>query len=215
MTNHSNSDDDIHLFRSLMTGVKPLKKGLKPLHFKTQNPRITTQPKSSIPLQPHNIQDNLDKVPHSLEKKLKKQKSFQPGVTLNISLDYDEQITSTSILKHGLESLSQQHRDRLIKGQLPIDARIDLHGLERFEAQDRLQRFLHHARGHANRTLLIIHGKGSKHGETPILKQHIFLWLRQYHHILAIHSAHPKHGGTGALYAILKKTDSKKICDAS
>lgn len=215
MANHSNTDDDIHLFRSHMRDVKPLKKGLKSLQFKENPPAVKVQAKPLISQQELNTQNNLDKIPHSLEKKLKKNKSFQAGVTLNISLDHAEPITSSSILSYGTEALSQQHRDRLIKGLLPIDARIDLHGLERFEAQERLQRFLHHARGHANRTLLIIHGKGSKHGETPILKQHIFLWLRQYPHVLAIHSAHPKHGGTGAIYLILKKSDSKKICNAS
>ncbi|NBX85588.1 MAG: hypothetical protein EBQ95_08310 [Gammaproteobacteria bacterium] len=215
MTKFSNSDDDIHLFRSLMKGVEPLKKGQKTVNLKESPPIVHIKPKINKRNIGPSSHDNLDKISHSLEKKIKKHKPFQPGVTLNISLDYSEPITSTSILKHGLESLSQQHQDRLVKGQLHIDARIDLHGLERFEAQDRLNKFINHARGHANRNLLVIHGKGSKHGETPILKQHLFLWLRQYPHVLAIHSAHPKHGGTGAIYVILKKSDPKKNLNTS
>jgi DNA-nicking Smr family endonuclease len=215
MTKFSNSDDDIHLFRSLMKGVQPIKKGLKSIIYKEPPAPLKISAKPLKPKLEPSTQDNLDKVPYSLEKKLKKHKPFQPGVTLNVSNDYDEQITSASILAHGLESLSQQHRDRLTKGLLHIDARIDLHGLERFEAQDRLNKFIHHARGHANRTLLVIHGKGSKHGETPILKQHLFLWLRQYPHVLAIHSAHPKHGGTGAIYVVLKKSELKKNLNTS
>lgn len=195
--------EDEALFRSLMLDVKPLKKR------KTISTSIKKKPESPKikiiePFSPA-VQDNLDKERHSLAKKQRVYKPFQPGVTIHYSEDLQEPITSESILQYQMENLSPEHQQKIKKGQLKIDSRIDLHGIERFEAQDRLHRYLEHAKSHGLRNLLIIHGKGSKHGETPILKTHLYLWLRHYPAILAMHSAHSKHGGTGALYVLLKK----------
>lgn len=204
----SDNDEDA-LFQVMMRDVKPLKKRktIDPIHpksKKTCKPSPVTEPI----LAP--TQDNLDKERHSLTKKQRLYKPFQAGVTIHYSEDLDEPITSESVLQYQMNQLSPEHQQRLKKGQFKIDSRIDLHGIERFEAQDRLHRYLEHAKSHGLRNLLIIHGKGSKHGETPILKSHLYLWLRHYPAILAMHSAHAKHGGTGALYVLLKKTQKQK-----
>lgn len=199
----SNNKNDT-LFRSLMRDVKPLKKR------KTITPVISkitsTTPVKVIETQAPAAQDNLDKESLSLIRKQKPYKPFQVGVSIHYSEDLDTPITSESVLQYQMEHLSPEHQQRLKKGQIKIDSRIDLHGVERFEAQDRLHRYLEHAKCHGLRNLLIIHGKGSKHGEAPILKTHLYLWLRHYPVILAMHSAHAKHGGTGALYVLLKKS---------
>jgi DNA-nicking Smr family endonuclease len=204
----SNSDDH-SIFRESMKGVKPLKKSkvIPQVHekksLKPHHPKELTPP-------PLPTQDNLDKQYHSLQKKLNPYKPVYENVTINYSEDLEEPITSESILKYKTENLSPAHVSKLNKGDIRIDSKIDLHGLERFEAQDRLHRFLEHAKSHGLKNLLIIHGKGSKHGETPILKQHLYLWLRHYPALLAMHSAHPKHGGSGALYVLLKKPQKIK-----
>jgi DNA-nicking Smr family endonuclease len=203
MTKIPEHDDEHHLFKQHMAGVKPLKKTktvLKPKEKK--DPCILPQKTIST-----SAEETSSTVISSqiIEKNLKK-RSFTPKVDINVDFLDEPPITSQSILSFGLEKLSQSQQDRVKKGQIQLDARIDLHGLERFDAQDHLQRFIHHARSHHNRYLLIIHGKGSKHGETPILKQHLFYWLRLNPLVLTLYSAHPKHGGTGALYVILKKT---------
>jgi DNA-nicking Smr family endonuclease len=186
-----------------MTGVKPLKKIKTILKPKHSTPSTTIPSAHNIPfseeIEPVIIQTKI------IEKNIKK-RSFKPQVHINVEFQNEEPITSQSILNYGLEKLSLSQQDRIKKGQIQLDARIDLHGLERFDAQDHLQRFINHARAHHNRYLLIIHGKGSKHGETPILKQHLFYWLRLNPYVLTLYSAHSKHGGTGALYVILKKT---------
>lgn len=203
----SDTEDDA-LFRSLMRDVKPLKKR------KTITPTIKKSaitPKNIIiePLTPA-TQDNLDQERHSLTRKQRPYKPFQPGVSIHYSEDLHEPITSESVLQYQMDHLAPEHQQKLKKGQIKIDSRIDLHGVERFEAQDRLHRYLEHAKSHGLRNLLIIHGKGSKHGEAPILKTHLYLWLRHYPAILAMHSAHAKHGGTGALYVLLKKAQKQK-----
>lgn len=201
-------DDETSLFKEQMSDVKPLKKRKtiepSPLKNSKTKPKIIINDLHNTP-----YQDNLDKRLNSLQKKQQAQHIVKPGVTINCDPQFDLKITSDSILEWGLDSLSQNHQQKLRHGEFIIENRIDLHGLERFEAQERLKRFIEHARSHGKRNLLVIHGKGSRHGETPILKQHLFIWLKDYPYVLALQSAHAKHGGSGALYVLLKKHPNK------
>ncbi len=200
-------NDESCLFKQHMHDVQPLKKTktVEPVQLKSlpQQPKQIHHEELSSP-----HQDNLDKTLNSLQKKQQPPKK-KPGVTLNINPEYDLKITSETQLEWGLGSLSPAHQQKLRHGEFLIENRIDLHGLERFEAQERLKRFIEHARSHGKRNLLVIHGKGSRHGETPILKQHLYSWLKNHPYILALRSAHAKHGGSGALYVLLKKHPSQ------
>lgn len=98
---------------------------------------------------------------------------------------------------------------RLRRGLVPIDARIDLHGLTRSQAQHRFTHFLSGALAKEYRCLLVITGKG-RHSEEGggVLRQAVPLWLNQpaiRPSILAFIEAQPRHGGSGALYLLLKK----------
>lgn len=206
MNHNPKKDVEAALFREHMRGVQPLKKE-KTISSKKNNPEVVIN-STSKKLVREDTHDNLNKTLYSVEKKLKPYKPFYEGVTIHAD-DLPMQITSESILSYGLERLSAHHQEKITKGMIEINSRIDLHGTDRFEAQDRLNRFLDHAKAHGLRNLLVIHGKGSKHGETPILKQHLFLWLRTYSALLALHSAHAKHGGSGALYVLLRRHTKK------
>ena len=203
----STLDDETSFFHEQMSGVIPLKKRktVEPNPIQT----IKTISKTVIDdddAQPHH--DNLDKRLNSLQKK-QVRILVKPGVSINCEPQFDLKITSDSILEWGLGTLSTKHQQKIRQGDFAIENRIDLHGQDRFEAQERLKRFIDHARSHGKRNLLVIHGKGSRHGETPILKQHLFIWLKDSPYILALHSAHAKHGGSGALYVLLKNTKTK------
>ncbi len=195
------NDDEKELFIKHMSGVKPLKKTnkIKPI----KHSPVKAKPIKKVDTTNHELSSTESKT--LIIKTVKTHKRFKEGVTINANIQFEENITSESILSYGLEKLSTTHQQKIIKGQIQLDAKIDLHGLERYEAQQHLQRFLNHAHAHHRRNLLIIHGKGSRQGETPILKQHLYHWLKFYPHLLALHSAHRKHGGTGAMYVILKK----------
>ncbi|WJW76606.1 Smr/MutS family protein [Thiohalobacter sp. IOR34] len=94
---------------------------------------------------------------------------------------------------------------RLRRGQLPIDAECDLHGLTVAEARQVLAEFLLHSRLNRQCCVRIIHGKG--HGSVqriPVLKRKVDHWLRQRDEVLAFCSARPVDGGTGAVYVLLK-----------
>ena len=58
----------------------------------------------------------------------------------------------------------------------------------------------------AVRKCRIIHGKGlSSPGREPVLKRHILGWLKKMDTVIAVSSATPRDGGTGAVYVLLKK----------
>jgi len=114
-------------------------------------------------------------------------------------------VNSDSIIVCSKSSIPHKQLIKLKNGQIPWQARLDLHGLNEESAKDALCEFIIKQLNHGNRCLLIIHGKGSKHGEAPILKNLVNRWLRQLPEILAFHSALGRDGGSGAVYVLLKR----------
>ncbi|MBK9130567.1 MAG: Smr/MutS family protein [Gammaproteobacteria bacterium] len=95
---------------------------------------------------------------------------------------------------------------KLRRGQFPVDAELDLHGMTATIARRELYAFLERCRTAAARCVLIIHGKGlSTPDRRPVLKSGVNAWLRQRDDVLAFCSARPRDGGTGALYVLLRK----------
>ncbi|MGH6981326.1 MAG: Smr/MutS family protein [Stellaceae bacterium] len=96
---------------------------------------------------------------------------------------------------------------RLKRGQLPVEARLDLHGMTQAEAHRALAAFV--ARGHAagKRTLLVVTGKGTREG-TGVLRAAVPRWLTEpalRDRVLSIAPAVPRDGGGGALYVLLRR----------
>lgn len=107
--------------------------------------------------------------------------------------------------------------DRLRRGLLEPDAKLDLHGMTEAAAYRALGKFLTGARQRGNRLILVVTGKGnpkkeesaswmaSKHG---VLKQMVPRWLKEPElaaMIASTKAAHVRHGGGGALYVYLRK----------
>ena len=97
---------------------------------------------------------------------------------------------------------------RLKRGQLPIEARLDLHGLTQKEAHGRLDIFLARAQDRGLRCVLVITGKGRVSQDGGILRQMVPRWLNtppSRGRVLSMSQAQPKDGGGGALYLLLRK----------
>lgn len=103
---------------------------------------------------------------------------------------------------------------KIRRGQLPIDATIDLHGLRQDEAHAALCRFIaaRHARG--DRTVLVITGKGLKKTgwgqieQKAVLRGMLPLWLGEKTLaplVAGWQEAAREHGGEGAFYVRLKR----------
>lgn len=102
---------------------------------------------------------------------------------------------------------------KLRMGRYDIDARLDLHRMTVKQARDEVHQFIRDAMQLGLRTVLILHGKGQRKVEqerTAVLKGYVNRWLRDIEDVQAFHSAQPVHGGTGAVYALLKKSVEKK-----
>jgi DNA-nicking Smr family endonuclease len=98
--------------------------------------------------------------------------------------------------------------ERLKRGQLPIEGMLDLHGLTQEEAHRQLDGFLAHAAHGGRRCVLVITGKGVWRSDSGILKEMVPRWLNEAPNrarVLAIANAQPRHGGSGALYVLLKR----------
>ena len=101
-----------------------------------------------------------------------------------------------------------QHKTikRLKRGAFGIDEKIDLHGLNKQEAQELLYEFLTEQVSQQHRCLLIVHGKGmGSLNSRPVLKNLVFNLLKNEPSVLAFSSAQARDGGTGALYVLLRK----------
>lgn len=108
----------------------------------------------------------------------------------------------------GLAPLERPVHRRIAKGRLPLDARIDLHGLFQDEAHDLLQAFLFRAHARGLRHVLVITGKGSSHGSEGVLKRAVPQWLAKPEFrwlVSGCEEAARAHGGEGALYIRLKR----------
>jgi len=105
--------------------------------------------------------------------------------------------------------IDRRLKQRLARGQIEIDARLDLHGRTLSEAHAALLRFLHRAQGEGARTVLVITGKGGDlSAGRGVLRRQVPLWLALPElraHVLAVEEAHAAHGGGGALYVRLRR----------
>lgn len=115
--------------------------------------------------------------------------------------------------------LDRRTAERLRRGKLPIDARLDLHGLTQAEAHGRLRRFIEDSHHRGRRCVLVITGKGRRGDEAAgggfmpdrsrgVLRRQVPLWLRGAglsDKVVDLVPARPEHGGDGALYVYLRR----------
>ena len=115
-----------------------------------------------------------------------------------------------------LVALGRRLKQRVARGRDPIDARVDLHGHTQKQAHAALLHFLQRAQADGARTVLVVTGKGTVRGEREpgsergVLKRQVPMWLslpefRSF--VVGFEDAHVGHGGEGALYVRLRRSD--------
>jgi DNA-nicking Smr family endonuclease len=120
-------------------------------------------------------------------------RKVQPGTTLDASWDR-----------------------RLARGMVAPDAVVDLHGHNLADAYGVLDQRLELAIGAGHRLVLLITGKPpAEHGRHAVrpavrgaIRAAVGDWLAASRHsgdIAAVRNAHPRHGGAGALYIVLRR----------
>lgn len=116
--------------------------------------------------------------------------------------------------------MDKRLKQRFQRGELPIEARIDLHGLTLANAERALSRLIRDCIAQQKRCLLVITGKGLSGSEPGALHQAIThqgrgvlrAWLPDYlkrgpwrDEVLGVTPARPEMGGSGAFYVLLRR----------
>lgn len=115
-----------------------------------------------------------------------------------------------------LARFDHKTKRRLVRGLVPIDERLDLHGYTEAAAHSLLRGFLITARGRGARVVLVITGKGQGPGkerglgasERGILRRAVPHWLADpslRDVVVGFEEAHLAHGGAGAIYVRLRR----------
>lgn len=112
----------------------------------------------------------------------------------------------------GLAGIEPRLGRKLMRGRLPIDATIDLHGLRQSEAHAALCRFIAARQARGDRTVLVITGKGMEKaapaGPRGVLRAMLPQWLSGpalAPLVSGWQMSAPRHGGAGAFYVRLRK----------
>jgi DNA-nicking Smr family endonuclease len=169
--------DDGELFRAAMRGVKPLA-AIKPLAVKPPKPLAKTAPPPK--------------------------RSAVPGVKPVPAMPVAKPDPPLEI--GGLADIDRASFEKLKRGQMAIEARLDLHGQTQDEAHRALSAFIARAQASGRRLALVITGKG-REGK-GVLRESVPRWLSEpalRNRVLAITQAQPRDGGAGALYVLLRK----------
>jgi len=124
-----------------------------------------------------------------------------------ITLPPPAPVGSETIINHKQTGVSNKILRNLRKGQYNVEAKLDLHGMATDEAFKEVSAFIHACQTDEVRVVLIVHGKGQR--GAPILKNRLNHWLREMPAVLAFCSAAQKHGGSGAVYLMLRRNKGR------
>lgn len=106
------------------------------------------------------------------------------------------------------QNIDQPTRDKIAKGRIVIEGKVDLHGLTQSEAYSMLLGFLHQAHARHKRHVLVVTGKGASFGSEGVLKRAVPAWFATapFRSLVGgFHEASRQHGGAGALYVKLRR----------
>ena len=156
---------------------------VRPIHARTSKPVIAAAPAAASEPAPPKL-----RAPPAKPAPVARPAKSTPGITLDGTWDR-----------------------RLSRGLVQPDATIDLHGHNLATAYSYLDHRLEQTIASGARVLLLITGKPPR-DEPPhargAIRGAVGDWLAASRHagnIAAVRGAHPRHGGQGALYIVLRK----------
>jgi DNA-nicking Smr family endonuclease len=172
------SDDDQEIFRRAMRDARPLR----------SEPRVPKRRPRPKPQAGFRRADDKAALEQSLD------------------FDGDQLIDySGEALSFKRTSVSHRTLKRLARGSYAVQGEVDLHGMTVAEAKACLAEFLTLAVARGWRCVRVVHGKGLGSGPRgAVLKPNVDRWLRHRDSVLAFVSTRQVHGGTGAVYVLLK-----------
>ena len=176
------AEKEANLFKQNIGAVTPIKAPNTFLH-----PRPTTSP---APLK--NKPKEITSMAEAMQDIEQWSDEFDAGAT-------DEEEGASYAVKGSAPDLLS----RLRKGQWPVQAKLDLHGMQREQARTALAEFLRRAKFARLRSVCIIHGRGFSSQQPAVLPGKVRIWLSQSELVQAFCPAAPKDGGAGAVHVLL------------
>jgi DNA-nicking Smr family endonuclease len=171
--------DDAALFRTAMQDVKPL-------HPARRRISLQSPPHGAATKEPAS-------APRKVDTPLQQERRVEVVTTLQRAPN---------------PGIDRRTAERLRKGEIAIERRLDLHGMVQDDAHAALDRFVRQAWTDGKRMLLVITGKGIVSEGGGVLRRHVPRWLSAGEHaarVLRIEPAQPRHGGGGAFYLLLRR----------
>ena len=134
----------------------------------------------------------------------------QEDFSIHLSDDY-EPFTDTHLsddLNYHHSSISMKQYKKIKSGAFATEDFLDLHGLSKLQAQNKLKQFLSHSMHQNYQRITIMPGIG-----LGILRRSLNIWLRQLPVVLAFAESPNGSGGKGVIRVLLKrrKHDSRSI----
>lgn len=112
-----------------------------------------------------------------------------------------------------VEGINPVTLEKLKRGEFSVQKTLDLHGCSIDNAGTLFQLFIKEAVREGLKCVKIIHGRGLKSKNMPLLKEHLKTWVIKAMHrkwIIAFSNALMSDGGPGATYILLKNNPLKK-----
>lgn len=129
----------------------------------------------------------------------------------DLSLEHASMLKPEDLIEFKRDGVQDGVYRKLRLGKYPIQARLDLHRNSLKEARDALVKFLKQCIQMDIRSVLIVHGRGEKSNPPALMKSYLANCLTQIKDVQCVHSAQAFHGGTGAVYVMLRKSSEKKL----
>ncbi|MFF7708206.1 Smr/MutS family protein [Pseudomonas sp. NPDC007930] len=176
-------DDDFSLFKSQVQGVKPLR------HDRAE----VGKPKAD--------RARIDALRQAAT--VRQNETTVDGLSDQFIID----VGAEDELYWARDGVQDGQMRKLKLGQVSFEGSLDLHGMSVEKARETLWAFFAEAAKYEVRCVRVTHGKAARtDGKRPMIKSHVNTWLRQHPQVLGFTSCLAKHGGTGALYVLLKRT---------
>lgn len=181
------SDADDKLFREELAGVAPLDAPARVALNRSPVSELATSARRAAAVQELDVERNF------------------------LVLDYVDMLDPYYPLDFKRPGVQHGVYRKLKQGKYPMDARLDLHRMTVEIARDELFQFIREALAYDLRNVLLVPGRGNhSNSQEAILKSYVNKWLPEFEEVQAFCSAVPAHGGTGAVYVMLKKSEQRK-----
>jgi DNA-nicking Smr family endonuclease len=177
-------EEDLNLWKEITSSIQPLKVNKK-------------------------ILEGSDKKPSKSDEKNVSTEYNSVKILKKIIENFNELKIKKNIEYTGIDRRTNQ---KMTRGNVQIDATLDLHGCTQIEAYDLLYDFLVKSYQYHLKLVLVITGKGrivnyNEFNSVGVLKANLPIWLKEdkfFNIVNGYKFSHQRHGGAGAYYILLK-----------